>query len=425
MRTSLFIIILLFLHQGFCSGQSRFFRQYWMEYNSSINNTNSTGRPERPRVGDRRMSTDPSNWSRQEAQVNGLIMINIPDTIHNIDHAELYLELWGGHPGTAGKRFQINGGQVYPIPDKPTSEHHCEYIYPVIPFDFRELVRGNNAIQFGCDRGATFWGHYIIDQLAVRCYLKVDNSLLVRTGLDKFRAVPSLKSKTISDIADISLDYPVNFKDQITAVHYLAKYSGYDEIGSGEYNGWHGYTHDRILKGHLGTSDTAPFSITWNTSMIPDQSGPIAIRALIEFKNGLFCWSETLDGLTFPLNRKQVSLYYCSFLPKPFWSRAGQLKTASFHLKDDISKIESAELHIRIWDGGEGEVKEPFKLNGVPYSITSGKAVHDLVYKIIRIDKRILKQGLNEMQLFSDTEHHGIEVCWPGPALIVKYKSAL
>ena len=72
---------------------------------------------------------------------------------------------------------------------------------------------------------------------------------------------------------------------------------------------------------------------------------------------------------------------------------------------------------------GEGEVKEPFKLNGMIYKITSGNAVNDLVYTINKVDTGTLKQGLNEIQLLSDTEHHGIEVCWPGPALIVKFKS--
>jgi len=38
------------------------------------------------------------------------------------------------------------------------------------------------------------------------------------------------------------------------------------------------------------------------------------------------------------------------------------------------------------------------------------------------VNVKTLKPGLNEIQLLSDTEHHGIEVCWPGPALIIRYK---
>jgi hypothetical protein len=242
------------------------------------------------------------------------------------------------------------------------------------------------------------------------------------SGLNVFYAKPVVNRIPVADEAVISVDFPFSFTDMVKAVHYFGRYSGYDSNGSGRDNNWHGYNHDREFVNHIGTTDKPPFWISWDTRMIPDQHSSMAVRALIEFKNGLFYWSETLDGLTFPLKRKHVRLYYCMSLPKPFWSRAGQLKTAAFELQENISEIESAELHIRIWDGGEGEVKEPFKLNGVPYKITSGKAVHDLVYTINKVDTKTLKQGLNELQLLSDTEHHGIEVCWPGPALIIRFK---
>jgi len=415
-----FILILGILLPLKGYSQPQFFRQYWMEYNSQINNTNPAGRPERPRVGDRLMSTHPEHWSRTEAQVNGLIMINIPDTIMNIDHTELWLELWGGHPGTAGKRFQINGGRVYPIPDRPTAENNCEYIYPVIPFEFRDLVKGNNAIQFGCDRGTTFWGHFIIDQLAVRCYLKQDDYFLTSTGLNKFFAKPAVRSKILSDNTEISLDFTGTFEDQIAAVHYFARYAGYDANGSENENYWHGYTHDRVYKGHLGTSDKAPFPVNWNTSMIPDQPGPMAVKALVEFKNGLCFWSDVIEGLNFPGKRLRVQIFYCTSLPAPFWSRNNQEKIAFIDLPDDISRIVNAEIHIRIWDGGEGNIGEPFTLNAIPYKITSGKAIHDLVYTVNMVDPKDLKPGINEIRLLSDTEHHGIEICWPGPALIIK-----
>jgi hypothetical protein len=418
------IILTLILSAFTCTShaQSAFFKQYWAEYNSSINNTNQTGRDERPRVGDRGMSTSPEYWSRTEAQVNGLVMINIQDTIRHFDRAEVYLEMWGGHPGTENKRFQINGGKIYKIPDQQTADNNCEYIYPLLPIDYTELVSGNNAFQFGCDRGISFWGHYIIDQLAIRCYLDLNNSFLKTSKLIDFVAKPEINKKPLEDEVIISLSYPAWFNDQITAVHYFGRYAGYDINGSGKDNDWHGYTHDRKYENHIGTVTDPPFWIAWNTRMIPDQPEAMAIKALIEFKNGVFCWSETLDGLAFPLNRKRVQIFYCNDIPRPFWSRAGQLKKAVIELPGDFSRIENVELHTRIWDGGEGEVQEPFKINGVPYKITTGKAVHDIVYTVNNVDPKTLKPGSNEIELLSDTEHHGIEVCWPGPAIIIKYK---
>ena len=76
---------------------------------------------------------------------------------------------------------------------------------------------------------------------------------------------------------------------------------------------------------------------------------------------------------------------------------------------------------VRVWDGGEGTVKEPFKINGHPYSITSGKAIHDLVFTNVEVDIKHLKAGENTLTLLSDTEHHGIEVLLPGPCLVLRY----
>ena len=263
--------------------------------------------------------------------------------------------------------------------------------------DYTEFVMGNNAIQFGCDRGTTFWGHFIIDQLAVRCYLDDKDPFLVSSGLGSFSAKPVIQNKLIQDQSEISIEYPAQFRDQIAAVHYFAKYSGYDEKGSGKDNEWHGYTHDRVFRGHIGTSESEPFRVNWNTSMIPDQPGQMAVKALIELKNGIFCWSDILSGLTFPPNRPHVRIIYCTEIPRPFWSRNNQLMTAVFELPEDLSKAKSVELHVRIWDGGEGEISEPFTINGKPYEITTGKAVHDLVYSKVAVDIKDLGTGSNRI----------------------------
>jgi hypothetical protein len=76
---------------------------------------------------------------------------------------------------------------------------------------------------------------------------------------------------------------------------------------------------------------------------------------------------------------------------------------------------------IKIWDGGEGNVKEPFKINGYPYSITSGKAIHDVVFTVVEVNSKHLHPGKNEIALLSDTEPHGIEVLLPGPVLVTRF----
>ena len=72
-------------------------------------------------------------------------------------------------------------------------------------------------------------------------------------------------------------------------------------------------------------------------------------------------------------------------------------------------------------DGGAGDHKTPFTLNGHPLPV-AGKGRHDVLYRVLDVDPAILKRGANEIALVSDTEHHDIEVLLPGPALMVRAK---
>ncbi|MGQ9621553.1 MAG: hypothetical protein ACUVTX_11320 [Bacteroidales bacterium] len=418
MRKTLLLTVFSF---GYFSLFSQsFFTQNWVEYEGRINNNREKG--ERTRVNDRGMSTHPVYSKRYEGQVNGLALVNIRDTILQLERAELFCELWGGHPGTANKRFQINGGSVYNLPSEGTAMGNCEYLFPIITVDYRELVTGINAIQFVCDRGNSFWGHFLMEEIAVNCYYKNDAPFIRRSGLSDFKAIPVMKTRVIGDEAEISLGFDLKYACEISEVHYLGYYPGYDWNGSGNDSQWHGYQFNRKWTGHIGTATESPYTVTWDTRLITAQGWPMAVRALIVFKNGINYWSEILDGITFSPERPAVNLIYCSEMPVPFWSRNKQLRTAKINLTSDPDSIAEAYLLVRIWDGGEGTVSQPFKMNGVPYKITTGFATHDLVCTVNPVLPDNLRQGENLIELYSDTEHHGIEICLPGPALIVRYR---
>lgn len=415
-----FLLLTLLLIRLAAYPQSSFFTQTWVEYEGRINNNRETG--ERTRVNDRGMSTHPSYSKRYEAQVNGLALINIRDTILQLERAELFSELWGGHPKTANKRFQINGGKIYDLPSVKTAAGNCEYLFPLVSIDYHELVTGTNALQFNCDRGETFWGHFLMEEIAVNCYYKKDAPFLKRSGLTDFRAIPQVKSKVISDNTEISLACNERFRDLISEVHFFGYYSGYDWNGSGNDSQWHGYQYKRKWTGHIGLASAFPYKVIWDTRLIPDQGRPMAIRALVVFKSGLNYWTDVLRGITFTTDRPVVQLLQCSGMPVPFWSRNKQLRTATIELNSYPASLEEAYLLVRVWDGGEGTVQEPFKINGVPYKITSGNAPHDLICTVNKVLPVNLQKGLNSIELYSDTEHHGIEICLPGPALLVRCK---
>jgi hypothetical protein len=413
-----FILMICFSFDGYT--QPGFFKQYWAEYDGNVNNNSLQG--ERTRVNDREASTDPAWYRRSETQANGLVLIDITDTIQHVDRAELVCEMWGGHPHTAKKRFQINGKNTYFLPSEMTEKGNCEYLFPTVSVDKSDLVRGTNTIQLNCDRGKSFWGHFLLDEIAINTYLIKESPLLMQSGLADLTASPKIQSKVLEDFVEIWLNIPEKFTNQIKSVFYFGHYLGFDESGLGIDEQWHGYQFKRIYRDHIGTGTQAPFLVKWDTRMIPDQGKPMSVKALIEFDNGIFYWTDKIGGLTFPVSRPRVQLIHCSLLPEPFWSRDNQLRTALIELPGDLSEIESAELHVRNWDGGEGSILNPFKLNGIPYKITDGNAPHDFIYTVNKVNPRNLNPGINEIQLLSDTKHHGIELCLPGPCLIVKYK---
>jgi hypothetical protein len=396
-----------------------FYKEFWAKPDPAINN--SDGRF--LRVNDPGISLHQEYGKRPEARVNGLMLLDVPEDLFQIERAALYLELWGGHPGTADKRFTLNGHTTYPLPPDSVAVGHCNYTYPLVPLKVGDLVTGANAFQFSCDRGKTFWGHFIIDNACVRAYLKKTHPALQGTGLGSFTAGVTLgKGRTVADDCEVALVYPAAMESSIASLSYYARYAGFDDNGNLEENDWHGHTLKEAPQYHAGTVTQAPFKITWDTRMIPSQDKPMALKAVVQLKDGIWYETPALDSLWFPKKRPRVELVRCDSLPKHFWSRANQEKKSSFTLPADFAKrAERTRLIVRIWDGGEGKVAEPFTINGHAYPITSKKAVHDVVFTDRDIPVKDLQPGKNEIRLLSDTEHHGIEMLWPGPCLIVRY----
>ena len=359
-----------------------FYREYPAQQDSDISNSKRW-----LRVNDTELSLHENFGKRPEAKANGLMLVDVDEDLFRLDHAELRLDLWGGHPGTAHKRFTPNGKEPYSIPEVGAETRNCVYSYPTINLKVGHLVSGVNAFQFTCDRGSSFWGHFIIDAAAVRCVLKNDHPDLEEAGLDRFEAEVMLGNgdNVLAETTKVSISVPEEFAESIVSVDYFGRYLGFDDTGNGAENDWHGFTHKGQHRNHIGSASESPFTVEWDTSMIPSQPKPVAIRAVVHLKEGFHYATDNLDGLTFPAARKEIRMHRCSIMPVPFWSRASRENKAQIELPDDISSLKRAQLMIKIWDGGEGGVKEPFKINARPYSITSGKSVHDVVFTILDV----------------------------------------
>ena len=100
---------------AFCPARptGRFLRLWW--YEPGLENGNPvTNR--RFRVNAPEVVTHPTFATRPEAKSSGMLQVRMHEDLSQLRGAELYLELWGGHPGTANRRVTVNGRTTYLLP---------------------------------------------------------------------------------------------------------------------------------------------------------------------------------------------------------------------------------------------------------------------------------------------------------------------
>ncbi len=364
---------------------------------------------------------------RAEARENGLMLLDAPEDLVQITGAELYVELWGGHPGTANKRVTVNGRSTYQMPKVGTEDGQCTFSYPVIKLSPADLVNGRNAFQWALDRGSAFWGHAMVDQACLRFALTNRHARLVELGVAGFSASVAADAFTTATSEGIHVDLEMDklFMDQIESVVFQGWFDGYDENGDLRSRDWHGFTLDRKPVGCLELIEEGPFTMNWDTRMLPAQKN-VAVRAFIRFKHapGLVYVTAAATGLSIPDRRSRaVHLFEPVGLPAPFWSRDNNEKTCVIRLDVNPEQIEDAELYVTTWTGGAGEVADYFTINGHHFPIAEGSG-HTRQFNRLPVDPKILKKGENRIRLLSNTKDHGIEVAYPGPALMIRYRSS-
>jgi len=358
---------------------------------------------------------------RWEARQTGVMKITVDEDLSQVMGAALHLELWGGHPGVANKRFTLNGASEYALPEVGAARHNCVYSYPAVLLKPEELKRGENVFAFTCDKGSAFWGHYLIRAARVQMELKRAHPGLMAAGLADFGvAVVARPAKAGGEAVALSLDLPAGAAKRIAAVEYWGRYSGYDENGDGKGRGLHGFRKDCKPVGNIATVTSPPFAATWDLAMVP-RTPRLGVGAIVRFRDRPdLLYATNSAEVAFPKRTsRRVTLHLSKDLPRPFWSRAGRVRTCTIELDADPARIERAELHVLIWDGGKGKTREPFTLNGHALPV-AGQGRHDVLYRVLPLDPQHLRRGANKVRVLSDTQHHGIEVLLPGPGIMVR-----
>ena len=375
--------------------------------------------------GDNWRVTQPNarNPGAAEFLPNPVLSISIDD-LEKAVRAEVLMDIWEGHPGTSGMKFRFNANDWIDIPRAPTliSRSECymaEYnVILDLPLEYLQVgentFQGSSGRQVCNDFNWGQWGWYV---MMVRIYYQPDKT---HTG---GQIVQPVSGDTIEDNPDIKI-VPTD-TSSVSLIQILGHYYGYDENGDGIYQDWHRAYHGVEITGHIGTTEESPYQHRWSTRYLPDQeAGAVSLLARIRDTSGIWYVTDVVDSLTLQRpDSLSVRMHRATAVQERFWVRAGQTKHCYVNIVDPAQGME-AILYHRTWNAGDdevagGSIEKPLRVNGHSYKCF-GKN-HFFALSGVQIATGDLLPGPNKIAYTSNTVHHGIEILWPGPAMVVRY----
>ena len=350
------------------------------------------------------------------------------NTLEGATRAEALLDRWSGHVQTKRPQLRFNGHawlDVPPpiVPPRP-GDHEAHYFQdnPVIPVPLDQLKLGENTLEgITTHTNPKGWGQWGLYSMILRVYHDPATRPHA-TG----RIVAPAEGGTFGENPRVDLE--ASAPNGVARVDVLAWYEGYDENGDGVWLDWHGGNFQPVrgqpaeLREHVGTAWRAPYQVTWDTRWVPDQP-PRAVKLVARILDFGGTWTVTqpVANLTLRREGESVRLHRAGELPLRFGARNKQTKSCAIPLPADYDagRVVEAGLHLRTWHGFDGH-HHPFKLND--YAQPNGGKNHHHDYDIHLVPASALRAGENTFTISSDTEHHMLEVQWPGPALTVRYR---
>jgi len=333
---------------------------------------------------------------------------------------EAYVQRLQCHVGTSNKRIRLNGNNWIEIPEAtaiPSSHPECylTMIYPTVEIPLNHFNNGYNTFEFTTDGQICHdfgWGQWLCNGVTFRVYY--DCSEPHPTGAITSPATGAAigENPTVSASAGGSGGYGIK------QVDFIGYYEDFNFEGDNIWRQWHIIqSHSYNIK-HLGTDTTAPYSIIWDTSWVPDQQQPIKIMARIVDTSNMVYMTEAADNITIQRKGTSVRLYKCYDIPEKWQTRSGS-STHTCHLDifDDLRDAVAARMYICSWSGAYAQ---GIGINGYQLVYNIGR-LYDISYDEITVPISCLVTGQNTPYTYSTTAEHGIEVQWPGLPLKVKY----
>ena len=366
----------------------------------------------------------------------------LPIEIGDLDgalRAEALIDAWGGHVGTVGKRFRFNGNAWIDIPElvsTPTDgECYTQQLNVVRDVPLGDLVVGTNVLEGDSGGQSCYnfgWGQWGWYALTVRVYY--DASKPHATG---WISSPT-QGATMSEnpVVSVATQVPEGGVG-VDRIEVLAFYEDYDTDGDGIFTDWqHSYHRDNAdtglpISNHVGSATAPPYDVTWDTTRVPNQPAQsIRLIARIRDLNGVWFVTDEIPDLTMMRTESTVRLYKPKDVPERFWSRTNLRNRRSkveIPADDPLESAETAWLLIRTWNGidGSAEAGEGHSTKVNAWVAPNYGANHVYSYDALEVPVSALRSGDNTITVDSASTHHGIEVLWPGPALLVRYNVVL
>lgn len=338
-------------------------------------------------------------------------------TLGGATRAEVVVEYWGGHIGTSGQAFRINGNDWIDIPQPagtPT-QPQCYYrtlLRATAEVPLSQLKSGANRFQFKAGPQLCHgfdWGFYWVYAFTVRVYYK-----------DSAHR-PGGRIVSHGDNAEIG-DFPrfvvaaESAYTPITRVDVIANYEDFNWEGDGVFRQWHYVMERGQISRHVGTAFSAPYAVTWNTQWVPDQKEPVEVAARITDNTGLTYLTPAVK-LNFRRGGRSVRMFRTQDLPEALGVRAGRRATLRIPVDGPLTNARRARLLLSTWSAAHCQ---ELGINGKKLVDRVG-LIHNYSFDSIPVPMGWLKPNENVVHLFSNDKGHATEINWPGPVLLIEY----
>jgi hypothetical protein len=342
--------------------------------------------------------------------------LHLPD-LKGVRKAEVSVEYWGGHIGTTDQKFQVNdnGWILIPQPSGTAGKPQCYYRNVLgratsdVPL--AQLRAGLNVFRFTAGPQACYgfdWGFYWVYAFTVRLYY--DASVPHPSG--------ELLTATGSMIAD-DPKLTVRVKPSgapISRVDFVGEYEDFNWEGDGVARQWHYITEKGVIGKHIGTATAEPYSTTWHTLWVPDQSQPVRLAARITDSHGMMSMTPAVS-VNLRRRGRSVRLFPAVDVPERFGVRVGTRMECKIPVGNTPGKLRAARLVLSTWSAAHAD---ELGLNGTKLTDRVGY-VHNYSFDSIFVPVDVIKTGTNVFHIFATTQEHAAEVNWPGPALLLEF----